>query len=322
MAMTAFKRIGISLLLGAAAIAPVHATVLRRIVDPPVCEKTARLARTAAQREAHADFSVRVAKCLNDDGCDFPACLEEAHTALTEALDLAQEQYEARVEACALLGGGKYDPELEPGEFSTTVNNTYLPLVPDRSLVYAKQTDAGLERVKFTALDEVVTIDGFRCRVVRDVVTLNGKPHEDTLDFFAQRANGDVWYFGEISRSFEDGFLDNLDGSWRAGKDEAKPGVLMFKAPAIDRTYRQEFLLQDAEDLARIVSLHETVVVPAGTFHDCLQTEEWSALEPGKFERKFYAPGVGFVLGVDQQNGERLELVQIIDDDRKDDEGD
>ena len=50
----------------------------------------------------------------------------------------------------------------------------------------------------------------------------------------------------------------------------------------------------------------------AGTFPDCLQTEETTPLEPDAREQKYYAAGIGMVLAVNHE-GERTELVQIID---------
>ena len=75
----------------------------------------------------------------------------------------------------------------------------------------------------------------------------------------------------------------------------------------------QEFLLGEAEDVGLVISLGETVTVPYGTFTDCLQTEDFSPLEPGVFERKFYAPGIGVILEIDLESGERTELIEIID---------
>jgi hypothetical protein len=47
-------------------------------------------------------------------------------------------------------------------------------------------------------------------------------------------------------------------------------------------------------DRAKIVSVSERVATPAGTFENCLKTEESTPLEPGR-EFKLYAPGVGLI---------------------------
>ncbi len=69
---------------------------------------------------------------------------------------------------------------------------------------------------------------------------------------------------------------------------------MMPAAAKSGQPYRQEFYAGWAEDMGQIVALGETVTVPAGTFTNCLRTKEWSLLESGG-EKRWYAPGVGFV---------------------------
>lgn len=121
-----------------------------------------------------------------------------------------------------------------------------------------------------------------------------------------------MWYFGEIAKNFEDGLLDNLDGSWRTCKDGAKPGVLMPAKPERGMIYRHKLLHNEAEDVAMVLSLNNTVSVPAGSFRGRLETLDYTPLEPGVRERKYYAPGIGVILEIDAE-GQRTELVKIID---------
>jgi len=60
-----------------------------------------------------------------------------------------------------------------------------------------------------------------------------------------------------------------------------------------------------------VVALNVTVRVPAGTFRNCLQTQETTLLETDLLEQKYYAPGIGNVLTVNSRNGDRVELVRI-----------
>ena len=76
--------------------------------------------------------------------------------------------------------------------------------------------------------------------------------------------------------------------------------------------YRQRSSLGTAEDIAEATGLNESVTVPFGSFTNCLKTDETSPLEPDALEHKFYEAGVGNVLTIDEETGERLELVQII----------
>jgi hypothetical protein len=134
---------------------------------------------------------------------------------------------------------------------------------------------------------------------------------EDTDDYFAQDVAGNVWYFGEISQSFDDnGDLENLDGSWKAGVELARPGIVMKAVPAVGDFYRQEFFLGEAEDMAEVTSASGTEAVPgaacAGT---CLVTNEFTPIEPDASEDKYYAPGIGLILEVDSETGDRVELI-------------
>ncbi len=277
------------------------------------CCATAAVAKEASRHEVNADFWIAIGNAFNDLETDFFEALAEAWAERREELELVYDQFRARLDVCAELGHGAYDPEIEPDDFSTTVDNPYLPFTPGRVLIYEKMTPEGLERVEVTTLADTVEIDEVECIIVNDVESLEGEVVEDTVDWMAQDDDGNVWYFGEIAMNYEDGLLHDLDGSWMTGEDDAKPGILMQAAPAIGDFYRQEYFLNEAEDVARVVSLSETVVVPAGTFTNCIMTEEWTPLEPDdSLEYKYYAPGIGMVLEVDPESGERLELIQIL----------
>ena len=135
---------------------------------------------------------------------------------------------------------------------------------------------------------------------------------EDTFDWFAQDKDGNVWYFGEDVSNYEDGELADKDGSWEAGVDGALPGIVMYADPAthIGETYRQEYYQGEAEDMAQVVSLGESVSTASGDYENCLMTKEWTPLEPGFSEHKYYAPGIGMVLEAIVEGGEgEMELV-------------
>ena len=81
--------------------------------------------------------------------------------------------------------------------------------------------------------------------------------------------------------------------------------------PAIGVPYRQEYYECEAEDMAEVVSLSESVVVQYGNFNDCVKTREFTPLEPDVNEYKYYAQGIGMVLEVDVASGARTELIQV-----------
>jgi hypothetical protein len=78
-------------------------------------------------------------------------------------------------------------------------------------------------------------------------------------------------------------------------------------------TFRQEYAKGVAEDKATVLSIHEAKSVPAGTFRDVVETKDFSPLEPGVVEHKFFAPGVGFASSVVTKGGEEvLRLARVV----------
>jgi hypothetical protein len=120
---------------------------------------------------------------------------------------------------------------------------------------------------------------------------------EDTLDWYAQDRDGNVWYMGEQTAEYENGKVSSTAGSWEGGVDGAQPGIVMLADPQAGDTYRQEFYAGEAEDVAAITATAGEVRVPAGTWSgaDVLVTEEWTPLDPDVRERKTYARGYGVV---------------------------
>lgn len=276
------------------------------------CEETALTIRQAGLVGARAEFLAEVGKCIGR-GDPLIRCLPELFRDYRDARSLVEAQYCARLDVCNLLGEDEYSPDLDPRDFTADVTNRYFPLVVGRRLVYRTTGGDEVERTVTQALDETYTIQGIECRVIRDLVKIDGDPLEDTLDWYAQAPNGDVWYLGEIALNYEDEQIHDVDGSWKWGDDGALPGILMKGRPQVGDVYRQEFQLGEAEDLGMVVETGLTITTPAGTFTDCIRTADWTPIEPGISESKYYAPGVGFVLGVHDQTGERVELVRIVD---------
>jgi len=186
------------------------------------------------------------------------------------------------------------------------IDNQFLPMTPGTIRTY----EGGDEVIVVTVTYDTVNILDVPCRVVRDTVTEDGELVEDTWDWFAQDVDGNVWYFGELSMEYEDGELVSLEGSWKAGEDGAKPGIVMLAFPEIsDLMYRQEFLLGEAEDMAVVVETNQNVEIDYDEYFGVLVTEEWTPIEPDVQENKYYAPGDGLILEVNLEDGERVELV-------------
>lgn len=208
-----------------------------------------------------------------------------------------------------LASDDPYEPVIVPSDFVAGVNNTYMPLVPGTTMVYEARTDEGTERTVVHVTNATRTVMGVVCVVVRDTVSLDGSVIEDTYDWFAQDVEGNVWYFGEDSKEYEDGEVVSTAGSWEAGVGGAKPGIVMLAHPHVGLTYRQEYLKGEAEDMGTVLSLDAAVTVPAGTYSGALRTKDFTPLEPGVVEHKYYAPGVGVVL--EEEGATRVELIEV-----------
>jgi hypothetical protein len=186
-----------------------------------------------------------------------------------------------------------YAPHIDPAEFTTTIDNEYLPMKPGTTFVYK----GGAERDEMAVTSDTKKVMGVECVVVDDRAWENGKLIEKTYDWFAQDKEGNVWYFGEDTKEYKNGEVTTTKGSWEAGVDGAKPGIIMQADPKVGQSYRQEYYSGEAEDMAKVIRLNDSVKVPYGSFDHVLVTKEWTPLEPSYSEHKYYARGVGQVFG-------------------------
>ncbi len=285
------------------------------------CTATARAARRACRSDVRDDFWTTIGNCANlSDPVATQECSDEAKQARHEERSLCGDRFGARIDLCLALGEDTFEPAFDPADFVDPLEigvsiaaNPYFPLEQGRRWVY----EGGDETIIVTVTDRTKQIGGVTCLVLNDRVEEDGTVVEDTDDWYAQDRLGNVWYCGEISQNFEipEGEdmpeLVDLDGSWRAFRDFAQPGILMQALPQVGHIYRQEFSLREAEDAAQIVLLDGTEGVPAASCGGhCLVTREFTPIEPEAEEYKYYAPGVGLILEVGQ-DGSRVELVEF-----------
>jgi hypothetical protein len=203
---------------------------------------------------------------------------------------------------------------LTPGPgFTAHVDNPWFPLRAGTVSVYTGMKDGRSARDVVTVTPRVTTIDGAPCVVVKDRLYLNGRLEERTTDWFSQDSRGNVWYFGESTAELDaHGRVTSTEGTWRAGRDGAQPGIYMPAQPVPGRTGRQEFYKGHAEDHFEVLGLHARVRVPYASSSNALLTKEWTPLEPGVLDHKLYVRGIGTVLEqAVKGSDERLELVSV-----------
>jgi hypothetical protein len=185
--------------------------------------------------------------------------------------------------------------DFDPDNFVRVVDNPLFPLRPGTRFVYEGEEDGETETNVTIVTYDRKNILGVSAIVVLDRVFVDGELKEKTFDWYAQDKQGNVWYLGENTKEYEDGKVVSTEGSWKAGRDGAKPGIIMLAHPRVGDSYHQEFFVGEAEDQARVVARGVDQRVPYGSFDNCVRTVEFTRLEPGVKEAKIYCPGVGFV---------------------------
>ncbi|HYG55266.1 MAG TPA: hypothetical protein VD965_08205 [Burkholderiales bacterium] len=184
-------------------------------------------------------------------------------------------------------------PELKTCKLSPTGRNEYFILEPG----YQLQLEGGGEKLHITVLDETKVVAGVTTRVVEEREWKGDKLYEVSRNYFAICPESrNVYYFGEHVEFYDDkGKVTKTDGTWIAGENGNRPGLIMPGKPQAKMKYFQEVAPGVAMDHATIESLDETCTVPAGTFKRCLKVREGSSIEVWAKEYKYHAPGVGLI---------------------------
>ncbi len=207
-----------------------------------------------------------------------------------------------------------YQPDVSPSRFPnpTNITNPYYPVGNGQKYIYEGQSPDGLEHIEEQRLNITRVVNGITCVVVNFKAFIDGKLVEEADDWYAQDVDGNVWYFGEDVNNYNpDGTIKDHGGSWEAGIDGAKPGLLMPANPVLGMSYREEYYFNEAEDEAEITGVNLTVTVPYGTFTNCIRTHNFTELEPDLNEEKFYASGIGFIKEIDLTDNFEIVLISI-----------
>jgi len=202
------------------------------------------------------------------------------------------------------LGDAGPPPMPPASSFSAHVDNVWFPLRPGTRWVYTGVKDRRPSRDVVTVLHGTTRIAGVPCVAVHDRLYLRGRLEERTTDWYSQDAHGNVWYLGENTAELDKhGHVTSTEGTWKTGVHGAKAGIYMPARPRAGQSGQQELYKGHAEDRFKVVRLF------AGRM---LLTQEWTPLEPGVLDHKFYVRGIGTVLEQTEQGGdERNELVAV-----------
>lgn len=289
------------------------------------CSVSAKTQRLACEFDLRDDFYTTSAGCQDTDNQD-PGCFDDAGAEFDDGLEECNEVLAARLDLCESLEDATHDPLFGPDYATSFVDpldiggtvapNPWFALVPGNRWVY----EGDGESIEVVVTSDTKLIDGIDCIVVIDTAMEDGVIVEVTNDWYAQDVDGNVWYCGEIAENFEEFEGDNtagpelvdIDGSWKAGRDNAEPGILLPFEPVAGAFFRQEFAQTDAEDVIEVLAIDATETSPgASCSGTCLQTRDFTPLEPDTLEHKFYAPGIGLIVELDPVSGDRIELAEF-----------
>jgi hypothetical protein len=203
----------------------------------------------------------------------------------------------AAVAAAAMGSCASTDAAVVPGGYSANVDNPWYPLRPGTVMRYRGEKDGRKTTDVVTVTGRTKVISGVPCAVVRDRLFTRGRVVEDTTDWFSQDRAGTVWYFGEQTRELDlHGRTISTEGSWETGVKGALPGVIMPAHPRVGYAAAQEHFPGQAEDHFKVVSLSASRTVPYRAFRrHVMLTREWTPLEPGVIDHKYYVRGIGEV---------------------------
>lgn len=226
--------------------------------------------------------------------------------------------------ATGIEPGAKKFEELNVKDFdkSENIDHAWWPLKPGMQWTFEGHTiEEGKKephKIVFTVTDLVKVIDGVRTRVIYDTDIQKGKMKEQELSYFAQDKAGNVWHLGQY-REVMEGKIFVGGQIWVINNPPgAKAGIMMPANPKLgDLSYSEGYAPHPFywTDRGRVYQVGQKVKVPAGSYSDVMVIEEFDEENPGTFQLKYYAKGVGNIkVGSRGKIGgtdEKLELTKM-----------
>jgi len=220
------------------------------------------------------------------------------------------------------------DPEatsefmVEHCRFKTTGVNPFFILQPGYQLVLESDEEVAV----ITVLDRTRKVAGVRTRIVEELsFEKDGGElliHERSLNYFAICSEtNSVFYFGEDVEFFdEDGNPTGSQGAWLAGRNGARPGIVMPGTLLVGGNYYEELAPEDeALDKGHILALEHGCEAGDFEFDQLCATIAGSNDCDDDEDLKLYAAGVGVVID-DELELASFGYVDVHDDDGDDDD--
>lgn len=202
----------------------------------------------------------------------------------------------------SFAGDAKAAPDIgvDRTELSSTVNHPYVALSGLKRAVFLgkeRDPDTGKSfkvRIEVTVRDAAQSVAGVNATVVDVAEYADDEVVEKARDFYAQHASGVVHYLGEEVDSYDGDKIVGHDGAWLAGEKGCQTGIFMPATPKVGDVFPQERAPGSAGNRTKVLSTTRVVKVPAGTFKDCVEVDEYDAVEKSS-TKKWFCPGVGLV---------------------------
>ena len=176
----------------------------------------------------------------------------------------------------------------------TNITNPLFPISKLHSAVLLGNIDGAIFRAETTLLPEtrVVDLNGTKIEtsVSQYTAYLNGRIHEIALDLYAQADDGSVWYFGEDVYNYKDGVVEDIEGTWLAGKG-GPAAMIMPAIPKVGDVFRPENIPGNVLEEVEVKSIDAKVEGPFGPVNGAIITEELHM--DGKYEDNIFAPKYG-----------------------------
>jgi len=224
----------------------------------------------------------------------------------------------AKQNASGKSGAGKSGPNANPNAFDpsnfgdpATGASKWLPLKPGTQSVRQGFVNVGSRKlphqVVTTVTDVTKEVDGVRTVAVVDQDTNGGQIAEQSIDWVAEDKDGNVWYLGSYTESYEGGQFVNASDAWLAGVNGSKPGVLMLADPQTGTPpYTEDTVPGIEAPKAQVAKTGQSQCVPFKCYKDVVVIQE------GGSEYKYFAPGVGQIKTEPLSSGGKQEIENLI----------
>jgi hypothetical protein len=171
---------------------------------------------------------------------------------------------------------------------ATIGKNPYFNLEPGYRLRYT----SGEATRTMTVRRKTKVVDGVETRVVEEKEKQHGQPTKVVWRYYAiDKTTCALYCFGVHIQTYCKGSLVSHRG-WRSGAHGAKFTLVLPAVPTVGDTLFHNHRPEKPQRRDAVIDVAEKVVVPAGTFTNCVCTET----KGGKENKvKVFAPGVGLV---------------------------